>query len=59
MFKRKKSEDLGERVGEPGRKSPLRADEQVSPEAERPVNTEQEEGQRNRRHPSQAEGERS
>jgi hypothetical protein len=58
MFKRKKSEELGERVGERERKSPLRADEQVSPEPERPVNTQQDEGQRNRSHPSQAEGER-
>jgi hypothetical protein len=58
MFKRKKSEELGDGVGERGRKSPLRADEQVAPEPERPVNTEQEESQRNRSHPSQAEGER-
>jgi hypothetical protein len=58
MFKRKKSEEMDDGVGEHGRKSPLRADEQVSPEPERPVNTEQEEGRRNRHHPSQAEGER-
>ena len=58
-MKRKKSEQLDDRSGEQSRKSPLRADEQAAPEPERPVNTEQEEGQRNRRHPSQAEGERS
>ena len=58
MFKRKKSEELGTGLGERGRKSPLRADEQAAPQPERPVNSEQEEGQRNRSHPSQAEGER-
>jgi len=57
-MKRKKSEQLDDRIGEQPRKSPLRADEQAAPEPERPVNTEQEEEQRNRRHPSQAEGER-
>ncbi|HEY0810568.1 MAG TPA: hypothetical protein VGD49_10425 [Longimicrobiales bacterium] len=57
-MKRKKSEQLDDGIGEQPRKSPLRADEQAAPEPERPVNTEQEEGQRNRRHPSQAEGER-
>ena len=60
MFKRKKRDGLGIGLADQTRKSPLRADEQNSPQPERPVNTEQNEQnasvERNR--PSQAEGER-
>jgi hypothetical protein len=60
MFKRKKRDGLGVGLADVGRKSPLRADEQTTPQPERPVNTEQDEqnsdAERNR--PSQAEGER-
>lgn len=59
MIQRKKRDGVGEGMAD-DRKSPLRADEQSSPQPERPVNTEQDEQnpdlERNR--PSQAEGER-
>lgn len=58
MFKRKKRDDVGSGDAYPTRKSPLRAEEQDAPQPERPVNPEQEQGNRPRAHPSQAEGER-
>ena len=58
MFKRKKRDGMGIGLADQGRKSPLRADEQDSPEPERPANTEQDETRSARGKPSQAEGER-
>jgi hypothetical protein len=50
---------VGSGIADHAHKSPLRADEQDAPEPERPINTEQEQEQRTRAHPSQAEGERA
>jgi hypothetical protein len=60
LFKRKKRDGLGIGIADHNRKSPLRADEQSSPQPERPVNTEQDEQNPDlgRDRPSQAEGER-
>jgi hypothetical protein len=60
MFRRKKRDGLGIGLADHDRKSPLRADEQDSPQPERPVNTEQNEQNPDLRRdrPSQAEGER-
>ena len=56
MFKGKKEHHTGAEE----RQSPLRAGEQDAPQPERPVNTEKDEqAELERRHPSQAEGERA
>lgn len=60
MIKRKKRDGVGSGLADHEHKSPLRADEQNSPQPERPVNTEQDEDSTDlgSSRPSQAEGER-
>ncbi len=60
MFKRKKKSGLGLDLADHGRKSPKTAEEQDTPEPERPVNGDrvQESMDLKERRPSQAEGER-
>lgn len=60
MLKRKKRDGLGIGLADHRHKSPLRADEQDTPQPERPETTKDDAEQLagNQRHPSQAEGER-
>lgn len=59
MFKRKKREGLGLGLADYSRKSPLNADEQDTPQPERPIKPAEDLQQGRKRHPSQAEGERA
>ncbi len=58
MFKRKKRDGMGIGLADHGRKSPKSADEQDTPEPERPVSSDNQHDsmELRDRHPSQAEG---